>query len=484
MFVVPVERGDVREPAIRKVKSASTQKGNCQPGRDFPFSSTSHPITTIPHEQGQLVDSIDNVDHGASRIAIFHQSQPRSLSPFRCHAHPPSDQMGLPLFIAPVESDITSKPGAKSPADVAHARSPIRRERRRQLNETRQHRLQLLAALQSNDAIVPETAPPEPRSQSAENAGIGSEAPALPDRSPSDSDYDELADLIRAEERLERRHALRFLPGTDGLVQEVSYLRGDRNLGPWGQSRGPSGSQEPGASRRLRDLPQISGRLRPTTSRRQGGYEPAPLARSSRSRNPDPGEYLNEYRRRRNAPEGISRSRPRRSRYYVRYVDGLGDRDRSLSPEGDGVWDTLQSTLAPDPQPPSVGSSFASTTASAAASQTAASSSNTSITNPDEEAEPPCEPVGENADSDEDRADGPEEERTESSQRPTSHGGRRSYADVLAEALPSGHDENERMGWLSDMQRIIQGLAARQDIPDQWWAAAGLNRSMSWDESN
>lgn len=38
-------------------------------------------------------------------------------------------------------------------------------------------------------------------------------------------------------------------------------------------------------------------------------------------------------------------------------VDGLGDRERSLSPEG---WDTLFTTLTPDPQPPSANTSFAS----------------------------------------------------------------------------------------------------------------------------
>lgn len=48
-------------------------------------------------------------------------------------------------------------------------------------------------------------------------------------------------------------------------------------------------------------------------------------------------------------------------------IDGLGDRRRSLSPEGDGVWDTLLTTLTPDPQPPSVGSSFASSSSALAA---------------------------------------------------------------------------------------------------------------------
>ncbi len=51
-------------------------------------------------------------------------------------------------------------------------------------------------------------------------------------------------------------------------------------------------------------------------------------------------------------------------------VDGLGDRRRSLSPEGDGVWDTLLTTLTPDPHPPSVGSSFASSSSALAASST------------------------------------------------------------------------------------------------------------------
>lgn len=43
-------------------------------------------------------------------------------------------------------------------------------------------------------------------------------------------------------------------------------------------------------------------------------------------------------------------------------LDGLGDRERSLSPDANGTWDTLLTTLTPDPQPPSAGSSFASTT--------------------------------------------------------------------------------------------------------------------------
>lgn len=59
-------------------------------------------------------------------------------------------------------------------------------------------------------------------------------------------------------------------------------------------------------------------------------------------------------------------------------VDGLGDRDRSLSPEGDGVWDTLLSSITPDPQPPSVGTSFRSTSTPASASASASGSASAS----------------------------------------------------------------------------------------------------------
>lgn len=54
------------------------------------------------------------------------------------------------------------------------------------------------------------------------------------------------------------------------------------------------------------------------------------------------------------------------------HADGLGDRVRSPSSE---AWDTLLSTLTPDPQPPSASSSFAST----AATRSAGVSTNTSL---------------------------------------------------------------------------------------------------------
>ncbi|KAG5924506.1 hypothetical protein E4U42_004628 [Claviceps africana] len=73
---------------------------------------------------------------------------------------------------------------------------------------------------------------------------------------------------------------------------------------------------------------------------------------------------------------GLSARQQMAARRAARGVDGLGDRDRSLSPE---VWDTLLSTLAADSQTPSAGSSFASV----AASRTADLLSGTPSTDPD-----------------------------------------------------------------------------------------------------
>ena len=170
-------------------------------------------------------------------------------------------------------------------------------------------------------------------------------------------------------------------------------------------------------------------------------------------------------------------------------MDGLGDRNRSLSPEGDEVWDVLQSTLTPDPQPPSIGSSFASATTSATASQNISANSsanlsvNTSVTSPDVDLEPPCDHEFDESQDDGD-ADEAADQRTELPGRPTPRD-RRSYADVASEMTSDfapaddGGDRTPDPEWLANMYDIVSGLASRQDIPDEWWAHAGLSRSMS-----
>jgi hypothetical protein len=249
----------------------------------------------------------------------------------------------------------------------------------------------------------------------------------------------------------------------------------------------------------------------------------------------------------------------------MRGVDGLGDRDRSLSPEG---WDTLLTTLTPDPQPPSAGSSFHSTVAS----QSAGVSSSTSLTGP-ELGEPgapdqPCESGCENSDTEgadhdqpdsgqihrrynesrrvrmrvpdydldgpldgplEGPADGPFTRRgaTASERSARARNGpvdrqrrRQVMGDPFShENMSQAHFYEPRYGWIghlsvgtsddeqgtehrspnressatsannatpgeeewAGMQRIVRSLARREDIPDEWWAEAGLSRTLPQD---
>jgi hypothetical protein len=264
-------------------------------------------------------------------------------------------------------------------------------------------------------------------------------------------------------------------------------------------------------------------------------------------------------------------------------LDGLGDRNRSVSPE---VWDTLLTTLTPDPQPPSAGSSFASATASTAATsqrQSAAASSRTSLAEHDAIDGPldgplvdqPCE-TGEGTDIEGSglpavtvpsryrrfisslhphNVENISHVRAEPADRPTLtfHGRpdgvwtsidrlrarmqdarnqeavanararmqqrREARAEAAADRggaaapsraasspwLESGTDQQTTSGTgttregseevsesldqgdlepasgdndagLGDMQHIVRGLVERRDIPDEWWAEAGLSR--------
>lgn len=247
--------------------------------------------------------------------------------------------------------------------------------------------------------------------------------------------------------------------------------------------------------------------------------------------------------------------------HRAREINGLGDRDRSLSPE---VWDTLLTTLTPDPQPPSAGSSFAST----AASQSAGVSSSTSLTSPgtreESAVDPACDSGCENSDTEANPAlrpdharlrrsiddisrrlrarvadltadgsvDGPTEPRstrragsapssraTSRRQRPAddlmvaaavdgngslsvfhnSRGPRHGWVGQLSVGTSDDEQGTERRSlnregsavsgnntsqgeddWLG-MRRIVQSLARREDIPDEWWAEAGLNRTLPRD---
>lgn len=174
-----------------------------------------------------------------------------------------------------------------------------------------------------------------------------------------------------------------------------------------------------------------------------------------------------------------------RRRFRLPRVDGLGDRERSLSPDGDGAWDTLLTTISPDPQPPSAGSSFASTSASEAASSVPTSTSSATSIGPPIEIdygasfENICEYVEANSPSSD-----PDEEEQEMldffDAREAGERFWRGYTDVVAAradrvARHASQADGESMG---GMQRIVRRLARRQDIPDEWWAEVGLSRTI------
>jgi hypothetical protein len=172
-------------------------------------------------------------------------------------------------------------------------------------------------------------------------------------------------------------------------------------------------------------------------------------------------------------------------------LDGLGDRDRSLSPDGDGAWETMLTTLTPDPQLPSAGSSFASASAATSASSTS-DSQGTSLTtmsgNHNQSAhvnaviENVCD-ILEDSDSSSVMSNTEVDEEEDIYELQDDHDARdrlwRSYADVMASradrvARHHGAADSDDLG---RMQHIVRRLARREDIPDEWWAEAGLSRN-------
>lgn len=81
--------------------------------------------------------------------------------------------------------------------------------------------------------------------------------------------------------------------------------------------------------------------------------------------------------------------------------------------------------------------------------------------------EHPCESGGDNSDT--------EGEDDDLSQLTLRRFGR-SYADVTRSQREE--EDLEIMGGVESMQRIVRNLARREDIPDEWWAEAGLSRSL------
>ena len=197
-------------------------------------------------------------------------------------------------------------------------------------------------------------------------------------------------------------------------------------------------------------------------------------------------------------------------------IDGLGDRQRSLSPEDDpgtDAWETLLNTITPDAHLPSADSSFASTAASASTnltrntdrsgrsnSQTQTQPSSLGSTSratmrlvlgPYPEFFNPCDyPTSSDSDTE---ADSEIDQRLSSSFRrrhrsrplllPPSWRSSRAPGSTQdtqppAPSLSFSFTQDAGDPDLEQIQAILDRLARREDIPDEWWAAAGLSRTI------
>jgi hypothetical protein len=436
------------------------------------------------------------------------------------------------LYTAPVESDVKEKPISED--RPAQLRSSIRRENLSSSTRVRVRRRERDRQLQEeNERLRGENQrllhtagsrhnAPGPRRTvgSLEDGGVQDHQQLLdvPDLQSRQRDLDrQLADLEEAENaimidmRPSVSHPLQLGLGSAASELPASRLRAVRPRmryrgGPHVTYMGPE-LQYTTSSLRSTQAP-YGGATRPD-------YDPASSARpyvpevtfaDDVSRHSPAADRLSSGSPAPQMPRWNGPFRPDLSRSLSRQeTDGLGDRNRSLSPaDGENMWDTLLTTVTPDPHPPSIGGSFASTaSASRAATQTsAAASSRTSLTGP-ETYEAPVESCY-NSDSDrglDEAEDGENQVRDNEQQEdrderddeddelndddltrfvPGLRRSRRSYAEVVAESVhANGRGISGDTLELLSMQRIVRHLARREDIPDEWWAEAGLSRTLS-----
>ncbi|MCJ1473056.1 hypothetical protein MMC13_001705 [Lambiella insularis] len=181
------------------------------------------------------------------------------------------------------------------------------------------------------------------------------------------------------------------------------------------------------------------------------------------------------------------------SRRMIDHADGLGDRRRSFSPE-ENTWETLLTTITPDDRLPTPSSSFVSATASASSlSSNSGRSAATFLTLPSSRSETintasnVCDDPTDSESSDTD--DGftvagippPHDD-------PPSPNPNRYSANIRAAARAS-QEINEHFARLrrrtdqeieyQRMQALMDRMDRQEPIPDEWWATAGLSRSVS-----
>lgn len=185
-------------------------------------------------------------------------------------------------------------------------------------------------------------------------------------------------------------------------------------------------------------------------------------------------------------------------------VVGLGDRERSMSPAGErgtDAWETLLSTITPDATLPSNSSSFGSnptSTTDASRNGTSRTSANSSSqTLPTSLGSSRTAPTGLDPYPDHlhpcDFSSSDEEDTLINYRRVPGPSGRSVSLRRRSPGLPSTMSSGPPIPTFSfsfsdsssdpdlhpdlhQMQAILDRLARREDIPDDWWAAAGLSR--------
>ncbi|KAF4335886.1 hypothetical protein FBEOM_10260 [Fusarium beomiforme] len=466
--------------------------------------------------------------------------------------------MGLPLFIAPVESDLPSKAAEKSSAT-----SPPRSAIRRNLRNERRAAYRRISSIRErlNDGSLQQS-----------GTLTGRDGRSVP---WSEAGFPPDLETTRGPDGLRRarpfRDVLREMTRSDNQRRDVIEERinqlfrdgsnsNDRNASVYDEFGWWGAEAPPRPSRPAMAVP-VPPRQAPEENEVQSQRLPSIMLQPAMRRPigaSEAEEAAHRHAHRMAMRDAILASQQRHPRFVPversRVVDGLGDRERSLSPE---VWDTLLSTLTPDPQPPSAGSSFASNVAS----QSAGATSSTSFTTPDQDndamvdqaCESGCEgsetegidqtvgvsimdrirrrraemrrvrvrvpesgldgPVDGGAPRD-NGAVGPDARQRRSPDGPLINDDRNRELEQLSRerslrsrlawvghlsvgnsddeqgqernrqnresSTASGSNTNVEDDWIG-MQRIVRSLARREDIPDEWWAEAGLSRTLPGD---
>ncbi|KAJ5150694.1 uncharacterized protein N7500_010883 [Penicillium coprophilum] len=306
---------------------------------------------------------------------------------------------------------------------------------------------------------------------------------------------------------VEPRRVPRFslIPPNGPVESTVTLEQAEREALNWAQSRAAS-------------APRQTDQPTETANRRFRNYRDQALADLLGRMDAQPRNshhYLNPFRQRRSSPpmrdrynsDNLSNTQRRPTRDPV--VDGLGDRQRSPSPDGEretDAWETLLSTITPDATLPSTDTSFTSTSAAGPdISRNGRPRSSITLTQPlsvdaarahfgldpfpdhlnpcdfssSDDEDPSSESTGQAGMTLSSRR--PPDQRSTMSNHPPVSIPTIIPASVLAlsdgrqQSFFSDRHQNDD---LHHMQVILDRLARREDIPDDWWAAAGLARTL------